>query len=341
MYDPRGTEGLWENVKSVGRAVLDFKQGQEETLFSVPVGIVKEGVRRLERTADELKGDPIATATTALASGPAAAIAQASTRAEAKHAWNQIQSVTAKQGGGAAGAFVAANELYNPAFAAIESGTQAMKSLRAGDYREAGKAHAETGIHIAETIAIADAAGKLLSPGASSATPRLNQGEPVPPSMDSPAGAPANSAPPPPLPDSPPATGTPTTASPEPTVSTSPIGGGAIDPNVRPDVYIGGLRRWRITPTGGSRGVTPEIREEIREWQSRYGTIDSPVTDDPIHAGHTYGGSHVFTPSGQSTQVAAETAAHNLASSSAEKAAAAARRTWNAANPNGPRLPVR
>ena len=109
----------------------------------------------------------------------------------------------------------------------------------------------------------------------------------------------------------------------------------------KPDVPLGALRRWKVTPRPGTRGVTDTIRKEMTDWQNRYGTMFGGVTTDKLHAGHQFGGSHVFTLDGQTTLVGAETAEHNLANSTAERAAAERRRIWNAANPNGPKLVVR
>lgn len=109
----------------------------------------------------------------------------------------------------------------------------------------------------------------------------------------------------------------------------------------RPDVYVGALRRWRITPGERYRGVTPRIRREVRQWAARMGTMDGPPTTGPVHAGHQWGGSHVFTLPGETTRVGAQTARGNLSQASDEARAAAARRRWNAAHPNGPQFPVR
>src|SRR5262249_53856943 len=105
-----------------------------------------------------------------------------------------------------------------------------------------------------------------------------------------------------------------------------------------PDVYLGALRRWPVTPSAGSRGVDPTTRQEVVDWAQKYGTMDGPPTTGPVHAGHQYGGSHVFTPNGQTTRVGAQTARGNLSQSSAEARAAAMRRQYNQANPNGPQL---
>ncbi|AEB44326.1 hypothetical protein VAB18032_16100 [Micromonospora maris AB-18-032] len=108
-----------------------------------------------------------------------------------------------------------------------------------------------------------------------------------------------------------------------------------------PDVYVGALKRWKVTPGQTYRGVTRRIRREVRDWSRKWGTMDGPATSGRVHAGHQPGGSHVFTPPGQTTRVGAQTARGNLSSAAAEARAAAFRRQWNANNPNGPQLPVR
>jgi hypothetical protein len=67
-----------------------------------------------------------------------------------------------------------------------------------------------------------------------------------------------------------------------------------------------------------------------------------PPTAGAIHAGHQYGGSHVFTPPGpgQMTKVGAQTTRGSFAQAADEARAAAVRRGWSAAHPNGPHLPV-
>jgi hypothetical protein len=109
----------------------------------------------------------------------------------------------------------------------------------------------------------------------------------------------------------------------------------------KPDVFVGALKRWKVTPGEMARGVTDAIRKEVVAWAKKYGTMDGPPTSGPVHAGHQYGGSHVFTPPVQTTLVGAQTAFGNLSQAAAEAAAAAARRRWNLAHPNGPQLPVR
>jgi RHS repeat-associated protein len=145
------------------------------------------------------------------------------------------------------------------------------------------------------------------------------------------------SAPPEPPPAAAPAA-TPTAAAEAPQGSTSPSQATPAPASQVPDVYVGALRRWRITPTAGNRGVDPTTRQEVVDWAQRYGTMDGPPTTGPVHAGHQYGGSHVFTPNGQPTQVGAQTALGNLRQSSAEARAAAARRQYNQASPTGPQL---
>jgi RHS repeat-associated protein len=112
-------------------------------------------------------------------------------------------------------------------------------------------------------------------------------------------------------------------------------------PDVVPDVYVGALRRWTVKAGVNSRGITGKIRSEVKAWARKYGTMDGPPTTGAVHAGHQYGGSHVFTLPGQTTKVGAQTARGNLAQAADEARAAAARRSWNAAHPNGPHLPVR
>jgi hypothetical protein len=103
----------------------------------------------------------------------------------------------------------------------------------------------------------------------------------------------------------------------------------------------GALLRLKATPGENYRGVTPRTQERLSAWAKTQGTMTGPATEEPIHAGHQYGGSHVFTPPGETTLVGAQTPESNLADAPAEKEAAAARRAWNAANPKGPHLPVR
>ena len=112
-------------------------------------------------------------------------------------------------------------------------------------------------------------------------------------------------------------------------------------PSGRPDVYIGALRRWKITAGEVSRGVTDAIRREIAAWARTYGTMDGPPTTGSVHAGHGYGQSHFSTLPGESTLVGAQTKYGNLSQAPAEAAAAAARRAYNQANPNKTQLPVR
>jgi len=112
-------------------------------------------------------------------------------------------------------------------------------------------------------------------------------------------------------------------------------------PDGPPDAYVGGLKRWKITAGDKSRGITPKIRQEIADWTKNRGTIDGPPTNEPVHAGHTYGRSHVFTPAGEETEVAAQTAKGNLSQAPDEARAAARRRAHNEANLVGPQLPVR
>jgi RHS repeat-associated protein len=111
--------------------------------------------------------------------------------------------------------------------------------------------------------------------------------------------------------------------------------------SVEPDMHVGGLKRWTIVPSATSRGVDQALRKEIADWAAKYGTIDGPPTLDPVHAGHTFGRSHVFTLPGQPTQVAAQTPRDNYLTAPDERRAAASRRAYNAANPSGPQLPVR
>lgn len=137
-------------------------------------------------------------------------------------------------------------------------------------------------------------------------------------SQAAPAAPPTGQAPPPPPPPATPA-----------------------PPDQVPDVFIGALRRWRVTPSPGSRGVSPEMRREAADWARRYGTVDGPPTTGSVHVGHQFGGSHVFTPNGQQTTAGAQTARGNLSQASAEARAAAMRRQYNEANPNSPQLSVR
>lgn len=111
--------------------------------------------------------------------------------------------------------------------------------------------------------------------------------------------------------------------------------------DIKPDVYLGGLFRREVTATASSRGITKADREWAKRIAEKYGTIDGPPTKGPIHVGHVWGSEHVFTLPGQRASVAAQTARGNLADAANVRKAAEARRAWNAANPNGPQLPVR
>lgn len=108
-----------------------------------------------------------------------------------------------------------------------------------------------------------------------------------------------------------------------------------------PDVFVGALKRWKVTAGEASSGITDKTRKEMVEWAKRWGTIDGPPTSGPVHAGHVLGQAHVLTPPGEQAMIAAQTAAGNLRQSQIDKSAAEARRAWNGANPNGLQLPVR
>jgi hypothetical protein len=103
-------------------------------------------------------------------------------------------------------------------------------------------------------------------------------------------------------------------------------------------VPIGAVKRWRITAGETSRGVYESLRAEVTDWAERVGTMDGPPTTDPVHVGHQYGGSHVFTPPGETTLVGAQTRYGNLSQANAEAQAAAARRAYN---PDGTQLYAR
>jgi RHS repeat-associated protein len=107
------------------------------------------------------------------------------------------------------------------------------------------------------------------------------------------------------------------------------------------DVWVGALKRWKVTAGQTSSGITDQVRQEAKDWAKKYGTIDGPPTTGPVHAGHVPGQAHVLTPPGEQALIAAQTGPGNLKQSAADKATAARRRELNAAHPNGPQLPVR
>jgi RHS repeat-associated protein len=109
----------------------------------------------------------------------------------------------------------------------------------------------------------------------------------------------------------------------------------------RPDVFVGALKRWRVTAGSTSRGITDKIRAQIKAWAAKYGTMDGPPESGPVHAGHAWGKEHFQTLPGEETIVGAQTARGNLQQAPTEAKAAASRRAWNAAHPNDPPLPVR
>jgi hypothetical protein len=139
-------------------------------------------------------------------------------------------------------------------------------------------------------------------------------------------------APPPPSPPPPP----PTTGGGTPAAPNKPF-----VPEHSNFVPKGALLRIEITPGENYRGITDATRTRTRAWAKTQGTMYGPPTQEPVHSGHHWGGSHVLTPAGQPTKVGAQTAASNLADAHAESQVAEARRAWNAAHPKGPHLPVR
>jgi hypothetical protein len=114
-------------------------------------------------------------------------------------------------------------------------------------------------------------------------------------------------------------------------------------PDVTFDVPTGALFRDRVTAGQTSRGITDAMRDTARDRASRYGTMDGnglPYSG-PVDVGHDFGNSHVFTLPGEQARVGVQTRFGNQSQAAAERAAARMRREWNAANPNGPQLPVR
>ena len=65
--------------------------------------------------------------------------------------------------------------------------------------------------------------------------------------------------------------------------------------DVKPDVYVSALKRWPVTPGATGRGVDDALRAEVRAWAARWGAMHGPPTTGPVHVGHQYGGSDVFT----------------------------------------------
>ncbi|MEO6877945.1 MAG: hypothetical protein ABI205_05645 [Gemmatimonadaceae bacterium] len=110
-------------------------------MTDVVVGTVKAGVERIERTGQELGAHP-----EMLAAGPTAAVAQAAISGETKHAVAEVKSATAAAGGGARGAAVAVNNLYNPGAPVVDAVEATAVAAAKGDVRATAKAGANVGI---------------------------------------------------------------------------------------------------------------------------------------------------------------------------------------------------
>ena len=86
----------------------------------------------------------------------------ASTAAEMRQQAREFGEKYVAQGGGVTGAFVAANEQWNPAYGAIEHGVSTVQSLRRGDWHAVGEETTRTLHAVAATVGIAEGAGSLL-----------------------------------------------------------------------------------------------------------------------------------------------------------------------------------
>ena len=160
ITDPTGKEGFWDKAKNFGNAVFELKTGFEEALTNVPMGILIEGVARGSRAVQEISTHPGTYAAGAIIN-PTQAFAQASLVAEIKNVNSKLSKATKDAGGGPMGAFVAVNQLFNPAYKAIESGQKSIRAFQEGKYHEASKEYTNTGLHIAETLALAEGGARL------------------------------------------------------------------------------------------------------------------------------------------------------------------------------------
>ncbi len=98
-------------------------------------------MERIERTGQELRAHP-----EMLAAGPTAGVAQAAISGETKHAVAEVKSATAAAGGGARGAAVAVNNLYNPGAPVVDAVEATAVAAAKGDVRATAKAGANVGI---------------------------------------------------------------------------------------------------------------------------------------------------------------------------------------------------
>ena len=174
LYDPNGRDGwdffrdyiadpLVSSIPLVGPIAMaapdsarrEFVTGVVQGQVNTVVGLAREGVARVERTAAEIRDNPAH-----LASGPMG-IATAATVSEVRQLGGRIQEAAHQQGGGAMGYFVAVNQVLNPAYGIFEHGDQLVTALGEGQYREAGQAAHQTTLSVVETALLAESVARI------------------------------------------------------------------------------------------------------------------------------------------------------------------------------------